>query len=397
MDKTETEQGNKDERIARKEKYAHAVLKSRLSSGNHTKEKERQHSTKERQKTLYGSYEIREGNADSFSNLDLLQVTAKHIKQKDIEAYYKTAEGKFIIVLLDSDLKETYAHELNFEEKICNNTVNFRILHNIPGPRISGGQNKNDPNTVFVTMFLPTQISNTAVKRVFNEFGEVHTVFAGTYKDAQFRSICNGKRHIRLTPARSKQELPHKIQFEEKGRFFHVMWAEKIIFCKHCGSHHMLKIRCSGERQNPVYKENVITYDTRPVYPDRDVVTESMGLGYPEVIQIASQVGSSLSNPDVANTHANVTSAIDPTVSQPGRSPQDAWHRNLGQAPWHKIQDRIPPASEDTLTASWGETDCPGRSRLTDVTSIVSANNAGAPRDCSGDLGQTECSWSSNS
>ena len=167
------------------------------------------------------------------------------------------------------------------------------------------------------------------------------------------------------------------------------MWAEKIIFYKHCGSHHMLKIRCSGERQNPVYKENVIAYDTRPVYPDRDVVTESMGLGYPEVIQSASQVGSSLSNPDVANTHANVTSAIDPTVSQPGKSPQDAWHRNLDQSPCHKIPDRIPPASEDTLPASWGETDCPGRSRLTDVTSIVSANNAGAPRDRSGDLGQT--------
>ena len=218
-------------------------------------------------------------------------------------------------------------------------------------------------------MFLPTAISNTLVKRVFNEFEEVHTVFAGTYKDAQFRSICNGKRHIRLTPARSKQELPHKIQFEEKGRFFHVMWAEKIIFCKHCGSHHMLKIKCSGERQNPVYKENGITYDTRPVHPDRDVVTQSMGLGYPEVIQSAPQVGSSLSNP--------------------GRSAQDAWHRNLGQAPWHKIPDRIPPVPEDTLTASWGETDCPGRSRLIDVTSIVSANNAGAPRDHSGDLGQT--------
>ena len=141
----ETEQGNKVGRITRKGKYAHAVLNQRLGSGNHTKEKERQHSTKERQKTLFGSYEISEGNADSFSNLDLLQVTAKHIKQKDIEAFYKTAEGKFIILLLDSDLKETYAHELNFQEKIRNNTVNFRILHNIPCPRISGGQNKNDP------------------------------------------------------------------------------------------------------------------------------------------------------------------------------------------------------------------------------------------------------------
>ena len=30
--------------------------------------------------------------------------------------------------------------------------------------------------TVFVTMFLPTTISNIAVKKVFMEFGEVHTI-----------------------------------------------------------------------------------------------------------------------------------------------------------------------------------------------------------------------------
>ena len=91
LDETETEQQNKDERITKKGKYAHVVLHSPLGSGNQTKEKERQHSTKEIQKTLHGRYEISEGNVDSFSSLDLLQVTAKHIKQKDIEAFYKTA------------------------------------------------------------------------------------------------------------------------------------------------------------------------------------------------------------------------------------------------------------------------------------------------------------------
>ena len=128
------------------------------------------------------------------------------------QAFYKIANGKFLIVLTDSDLKETFPQELNFQEKIRNDTVNFSILHNPPGQRILRGQNtlgcRNDPNTVFVTMFLPATISHGAVKQAFSEFGEVHTVFAGTYRDNQFKGICNGKRHVRLlTPTRSKQDL----------------------------------------------------------------------------------------------------------------------------------------------------------------------------------------------
>ena len=108
-------------------------------------------------------------------------------------------------------------------------------MHNPPGKRILNSQNnlgsKKDPNIVFVTMFLTTTISHVAAKRAFSEFGEMHTVFAATYGDKQFKGICNGKSHVRATPTPSKQDLPHKIRFEENGRFFHVMWAEKIFFC----------------------------------------------------------------------------------------------------------------------------------------------------------------------
>ena len=188
MEKTKEKQESKEERIERKGKYAHAVLNSPLGSRNHTLEKELQYFSKEREKTLYGSYKISEGNGDSFSNLDLLQVMIRHIKQKDIEAFYKTAEGKFIVVLLDSDLKGTYPSELNFQEKNRNSTVNFRLLHEILDPRNSRHQNRNNNNTVLVTMFLPPLISNTAVKRAFSEFGVVHTVFAGTYKEVPIKS-----------------------------------------------------------------------------------------------------------------------------------------------------------------------------------------------------------------
>ena len=33
----------------------------------------------------------------------------------------------------------------------------------------------------------------------------------------------------------------------------------------------MLKDKCSGEQRKPVYQEDAITYDTRPVYMDKDV------------------------------------------------------------------------------------------------------------------------------
>ena len=72
---------------------------------------------------------------------------------------------------------------------------------------------RHDPDTVFVTMFLPTTISNAAVKKAFTHFGEVHTIFPGRYKEEKFKSICNGKRHVRLTSFHSKHDLPHKIQF----------------------------------------------------------------------------------------------------------------------------------------------------------------------------------------
>ena len=235
IDKEGLENGNRDEKIAKKGMYAQAVLNSPLRSRDHTVEKERQHSERERQKSLYCMYEIAEGKTETFSNIELLEATAQHIGSQNISAFYKIREGVFIVVLLNSELKETYAQETNFQEEIRGIKVNFRILHNKPEKSRDRHRNYhvNDEGTVFVTMFLPTLISDAAVKRAFTEFGEVHSVFHGRYKKhEQFQSICNGKRHVHLTPHGSKQDLPHKIQFHGENRFFHVMWAEKVVFCK---------------------------------------------------------------------------------------------------------------------------------------------------------------------
>ena len=252
IDKEGLENGTKDERITKKGKYAQVVLNSPLGSSTHTVEKERQHSERERQKSLYCTYEIAEDKTETFSNLDLLQAAAHHIGIKNISAFYKIREGVFIVVLKNSELKETYAQETNFQEEIRGIKVNFRILHNKPEDSRTRRRNHHPhrDDTVFVTMFLPTLISDAAVKRVFSEFGEVHDVFHGRYKDDhQFNIIYNGKRHVRLTPHGSKQDLPHKVQFHGENRYFHVMWAEKLVFCKRCAFHHMLMAKCSDEQK----------------------------------------------------------------------------------------------------------------------------------------------------
>ena len=185
IEKKGLENGNRDERIAKKGMYAQAVLNSHLGSRDHTVEKERQHSERERQKCPYCMYEIAEGKTETFSNLELLQAAAQHIGSKNISAFYKIREGVFIVVLLNSELKETYAQETNFQEEIRGIKVNFRILHNKPEKSRDRHRNYhvNDEDTVFVTMFLPTLISDAAVKRAFTEFGEVHSVFHGRYKN----------------------------------------------------------------------------------------------------------------------------------------------------------------------------------------------------------------------
>ena len=128
MKPAEETQESKEERIVRKGKYALAVLNSPTGSSNHKREKEYQHSSKEHGKTLYGSCDIVEGD-DSFSSLDLLQIMIKHVEQNKIEAFYKTVDSRFIVVLYNFELKGTFPPEFNFQEKIHSSTVNFRLRH----------------------------------------------------------------------------------------------------------------------------------------------------------------------------------------------------------------------------------------------------------------------------
>ena len=127
---------------------------------------------------------------------------------------------------------EFYSQELNFREWTQNEDINFRI---VPKPYSYRGHDhqgikgtKRDPNTVNITMHLPTTI-----KKAFMDFRDVHVVFAGRFSD-EVKGICKGKSHVRLTPFKSKHDLPHEVKFGDDNRFFHAMRGQKNTYCKKC-------------------------------------------------------------------------------------------------------------------------------------------------------------------
>ena len=97
------------------------------------------------------------------------------------------------------------------------------------------------PNAVFVTMFSHNTAPDTAVKKASLEFGEAH-VFAGKSKKP-CNDISNGKRHIRITPCKTKHDLPHYIFFDD-SRTFQVLLAEKKLSCEKGMCVHMLRDAC---------------------------------------------------------------------------------------------------------------------------------------------------------
>ena len=203
----------REQRIAAKGMYAKAVNGSPPNPELHTREKKAYHKACENAKTLYGSYDCVDGGQTSSGTVGMLWVIVKHVKREHIELFYRTSPHKF------ANLKEYYNHEINFKGKVGDHDHTFRILPK-PPPKICPRFQRLDENEVFLTMFLPTTISDTAVHLAFHDSGTVHQVFAGTYKK-DFHEIQNGKRH-----------MPHQIRFEERNKEFVIYWAEKEVLCK---------------------------------------------------------------------------------------------------------------------------------------------------------------------
>ena len=142
---------------------------------------------------------------------DILCETIKHVNKEHIRASYRAAYRRFVTeILKEVQLKNLYSHEINFKGKVGDTDHIYRIL---PVPPRGGNERwrKNFPNAVFVTMFFPTTVSDTGVKKAFLEFGEVHD---GKLKK-QYNNISNGKRHIRINPYKTRHDLPHEIFFDD--------------------------------------------------------------------------------------------------------------------------------------------------------------------------------------
>ena len=104
---------------------------------------------------------------------DILCETIKLVNREHFGVFYKTAYGKFVTILKEVNLKDQFCHEINFKGNAGDADHIYRIL-SLP---LYGGnerRRKNFPNAVFVTMFFPTTVSDTAVKKAFLEFGEIH-------------------------------------------------------------------------------------------------------------------------------------------------------------------------------------------------------------------------------
>ena len=154
---------DKDGRYKKNGEYAKALLNSPIDPDLHTIEKERQHKSRENFKSLYGSYADSHGNELQIDANDLLGAVVKHINKDLIDAFYKTAKSKFIVVLKKKEHKENFTHEKNFKERIHNDDIIFRILPRLPKPK-NRADSERYPYSVFVTMFLPTTISDAAVE-----------------------------------------------------------------------------------------------------------------------------------------------------------------------------------------------------------------------------------------
>ena len=135
------------------------------------------------------------------------------------------------------------------------------------------------------------------------------------------------------------------------------------------------------QKKKAVYAENVITYDTRPIY-------ETMSNVNPEAIQSAPQVDGTLSSTDVATTHKGMPIDTERQISQPELA-QEVRCENLVQSECYEIPNSDTPITGETGKISWGETDCTGSPRPAGVTPAVSTNNVETPGGHTGGLGHT--------
>ena len=289
-----------------------------------------------------------------------------------IEAFYKIAGDKFVIVLKEACLKEDYSLRVQFREQVQGNPLNFTIsstpMSRRPPKDYTG--TKHDQNTVFVTLYLPSTVSDTAVRRVFQEFGMVHAVSNGTFK-GDLRGIRNGKRHVRLTPAGSKHDLPHQVQFPGDGRFFNVLWAEKIVNCKKCLSDHMLSENCDeAMAQRNKYIDEVDNVS------QTDSTVQVMGPSDPKAVTNPSTPSV---DQDIVTQNVKSDKPMIPDVEEPDHTTGTVITRPVT---WEGIPDEVSSDSEPIAPTLPEGVTCIDDSNRDNAASLVPATVTGTEPGC---------------
>ena len=200
-----------------------------------------------------------------------------------------------------------------------------------------------------------------------------------------------------------------------------MMCPEKVIFCKFCGNTHSLSNVCDEKEavnnNRPPNGEGSVTVSrkdeanradgefmepdgnapgsndppTQPfTHPSTDthddisksnVVTKTMGPGYPEVIRGASQIGSFSNDSDHSCTH-NKDKKIDQVASQIEKSNQDNGPETTVPESWEELQNELPPVTGPVSSRPLEETTCVDGSNRNNAASFISAKNAETTLGC---------------
>ena len=121
---------SRDEQLKSAGQFAKSVMRSPYETKDHTLEKENQYKEGVKGRTIYGSYHSENGDLPYIDPKELLKAIIRHIDKDHIEAFYKTAGDKFVIVLKDAQLKETYSLRVQFRKQVQNIPLNFVISPN---------------------------------------------------------------------------------------------------------------------------------------------------------------------------------------------------------------------------------------------------------------------------
>ena len=350
---------SKEERLKSVGQFAKAIMMS-PTTRDHTIEKELQYQERVKSKTIFGACPSEKGDLPYLKPEELLTAVAKHLNKDQFESFYKIAGDKFVIVLKEDRFKEDYLTGVHFREQVQGHPLNFTISSTPMGKKPPKSQigTRFDENTVFVTMYLPSTISNIAVKKVFQEFGTVHTVFNGTFK-GDLQGIRNGKRHIRLTPDGSKHDLPHRVQFPGDNRYFNVLWKEKIVSCKKCLSEHMISISC-----DKAFEENNVSQ------PDSTIkVTDPND---PKTVTNPSP-------PSVDQDTVKSDKPMVPDVEEPDHVTGPAIPEPVT---WDSIPDEVPSDSRPIVPALPEGVTCVDDSNRDNAASLVPAKVTGTKPGC---------------